>query len=228
MCGRFTLTADGDTIQAHFDLTQPPTIQARYNIAPSQPVSVITNDARHALTPMQWGLVPPWAKDPKIGYKMINARAETLHEKPSFKNAYKRRRCLIPASGFYEWTTTNNGKQPYYIHLTAEPVFAFAGLWAHWQNQEGDELQTCTIITTTPNSLISDLHHRMAVILPPEQYDDWLDPTERQPDTLAPLLQPYQAAAMDAYPVSIRVNNVKNDLPDLIQPHQPPQQPSLF
>ena len=229
MCGRFTLTADASTLQTVFDLGEAPTgIQARYNIAPSQPVAVITNDDPNTLTYHQWGLIPSWAKDPKIGYKMINARSETLHEKPSFRSAYKRRRCLIPASGFYEWTQTDDGKQPYYIHLKEQPVFAFAGLWESWHSAEGDELRTCTIITGTPNALIQDLHHRMAVILRPDDYADWLDPAERSADTLAPMLQPYDAAAMDAYPVSTLVNNVKNDTPHLIEPVYPPQQPNLL
>ncbi|GAB4341517.1 MAG: SOS response-associated peptidase [Phototrophicales bacterium] len=229
MCGRFTLTADTNDLQQAFDLQSiPATITARYNIAPTQPVAVIANDAPHDLTFFQWGLVPSWAKDMSIASKLINARAETLHEKPSFRSAYKRRRCLIPANGFYEWAKTPTGKKPMYIHLKDHQVFAFAGLWESWHSPDGDELRSCTIITTTPNDLIKPLHHRMAVILNPADYDLWLSGEELPPDMLVPLLKPYPSDEMIAYEVSPLVNNVANDTPDLIQPYHRPTQGMMF
>ncbi len=229
MCGRFVLNADGTTIQAHFSLSTTPEVQARYNIAPTQPIAVISNDAPQELTHYRWGLIPSWAKDPAIGSKMINARSETLDVKPSFKTAFKRRRCLIPATGFYEWPQMQSGgKQPHYIHLQDHALFAFAGLWEHWQSPEGDEIRTCTIITTEPNDVLATLHHRMAVILPPEHYEQWLSAEELPPAALMPLLQPYPSEPMRVYPVDTLVNNVRNDSPALIAPFVPPQQNTLL
>lgn len=229
MCGRFVLTADPEIIQKAFNLTVPPEqMQPRFNIAPSQPVAVVTNKAPDELTHHRWGLVPSWSKDIKIGNKMINARAETLHEKPSFRAAYKRRRCLIPANGFYEWAKTDDGKKPMYIHMADHAVFAFAGLWEIWQDSDGNELRTCTIITTKPNKLVEPLHHRMAVILRPEDYDLWLSQDEMKPQELAPVLQPFDVDAMAVYEVSKTVNSPANDGPSLIDPVSAPAQPSLF
>jgi putative SOS response-associated peptidase YedK len=230
MCGRFVLNADGKVIQEQFNLATIPELQARFNIAPTQPVAVITNESSQALTYHRWGLIPSWAKDPNIGSKMINARSETLDIKPSFKTAFKRRRCLIPASGFYEWTESKDSgkKQPYYIHLEDHAVFAFAGLWETWHSPEGDEVRTCTIITGEPNAALAPYHHRMAVILPPEHYEQWLSPDELPAQTLMPLLQPYPASKMHIYPVDTLVNNVRNDSPLLIEPFLPPQQNQLL
>lgn len=224
MCGRFVLTADGIAIQQHFDLTSVPEglVTARYNIAPTQPVAVITNEDPTTLTAHRWGLVPSWSKDPAMGSRLINARAETIHEKPSFRSAFKRRRCLVPANGFYEWKRDGKAKRPYYIHLKDQALFAFAGLWEVWHSPEGDELRTCTIITTEPNDVVSPLHTRMAVILRPDDYDQWLSPDELPPQALLPLLQPYDADQMDAYEVSTRVNSPANDNPTLIEPLDPP------
>lgn len=202
MCGRFVLAADGTAIQQQFNLTETPTIEARYNIAPTQPVAVITNAEPTALTYHRWGLIPSWAKDPSIGSRMINARAETAHEKPSFRSAFKRRRCLIPASGFYEWTKRDSGKVPMYIHLDDHAPFAFAGLWEVWHSPDGGEIHSCTILTTEPNDLIKPLHNRMAVILDEADYDMWLSPDELPADALKPMLRPYRADAMRAYEVS--------------------------
>lgn len=230
MCGRYVLTADPAALQQAFNLDSVPgEIKARYNIAPTQPVAVVANDNPKALTFFRWGLIPSWAKDPSIGNRMINARAETLAEKPSFRTAYKRRRCLIPANGFYEWAKQGKDKVPVYVHLKGQPVFAFAGLWETWQDPNGGELRTCTIITTEPNDVVRPLHHRMAVILRPDDYAIWLSPDELPPDALQPLLRPYEAAAMSAYEVSTQVNNVANDSPALIEPlPPPPAQPVLF
>jgi putative SOS response-associated peptidase YedK len=220
MCGRFVLTADGVAIQQHFDLTSVPDglVTARYNIAPTQPVPVITNEDPTALTAHRWGLIPSWAKDPAMGNRLINARGETVHEKPSFRSAFKRRRCLIPANGFYEWKREGKTKRPYYIHLKDQALFAFAGLWEVWHSPDGGELRTCTIITTEPNDVVGQLHNRMAVILAPDDYDQWLSPDELPPQALLPLLQPYDASQMDAYEVSTRVNSPTNDDPTLIEP----------
>jgi putative SOS response-associated peptidase YedK len=229
MCGRYTLTADAQAIQQTFNLelaSHP--VQPRYNIAPSQPVPIIKNDHRHELSFVQWGLVPSWAKDPSIGYKMINARSETVAEKPSFRHAFKRRRCLIPADGFFEWSKQGKSKVPMYIHLANHELFAFAGLWETWQSPDGSELQTCTILTTEPNDLVKPLHHRMAVILDERDYDAWLDPDEMPADVLMPLLKPYPQEKMRVYEVSTLVNNTKYDEPALIEPHESPRQQSLL
>ena len=230
MCGRFVLTADGKAIQQQFNLESVPTNQVpRYNIAPSQPVLAIANDDPDHATFFQWGLIPSWAKDPKIGYKMINARGETAHEKPAFRSAFKRRRCLIPANGFYEWTKRGKSKAPMFVHLTDQSLFAFAGLWETWHSAEGDEIRTCTILTTEPNDLVSPLHNRMAVILHEDDYDTWLSPDELGPEVLMPLIRPYEADRMDVYEVSQLVNSPVNDLPECIVPlSAPPQQQTMM
>ncbi len=221
MCGRFTLVADPNDLREAFPWLNIPTdIQPRYNIAPSQPVAVIPNDGKHTLDYYVWGLIPSWAKDPQIGSRMINARAETLQEKPSFKNAFRRRRCLIPASGFYEWKSIpgQKTKQPMYIRLHEDKPFAFAGLWENWNAPDGSRILSCTIITTEPNTLLQDIHNRMPVILPPQAYRAWLDEGEPELDALQALLQPYPAEALQAYPVSTLVNSPANESPQCIQP----------
>lgn len=227
MCGRYVLTADAQAIQEQFNLeTVPSGIQPRYNIAPTQPVAVIANDAPRELTHFRWGLIPFWAKDPSIGNRMINARSETLHEKNSFRHAYKRRRCLIPANGFYEWMKDGQTKRPMFVHLHNQALFAFAGLWERWQGPDGDEIRTCTIITSEPNEKIKALHHRMAVILREGDYDTWLSPDELPPDVLQPLLRPLESEHMDYYKVSTLVNSPANDTPECIAPVS--EQPSLL
>ena len=220
MCGRFTLFASPETIQAEFVLAEPPAnLAPRYNIAPTQAVAVIANhDAERRLELFQWGLIPSWARDPSIGSRMINARAETLAEKPSFRTALRKRRCLILADGFYEWRKDNGGKTPFFIHLASRRPFALAGLWEVWQTPDGSALPTCTIITTGPNSLIAALHDRMPVILPPAAYAAWLDPAPLAPTDLAPLLVSYPAGEMALYPVSRTVNAPANDSPACIAP----------
>lgn len=221
MCGRFTLTLDpGDLQQAFPDIQFPGDWTPRFNIAPTQPVAVIANQAAHRVDFFTWGLIPSWAKDPEIGSRLINARAETLAEKPSFRSAYRRRRCLILADGFYEWQEIPGakGKQPMFIHLKDRSPFAFAGLWELWHAPDASTIYSCTIITTQPNELMQPIHNRMPVILPPAAYAAWLDPAERQPDSLSPLLAPYPAGAMAAYPVSRQVNSPANDSPACIEP----------
>ena len=167
---------------------------------------------------MRWGLVPHWAKDPKIGYKMINAKSETLAAKPSFRTAYRKRRCLILANGFFEWKKEGKEKIPTYIFLKCQEPFAFAGLWESWRAPSGDSVRSCTIITTEPNSFMEPIHNRMPVILPDEAEALWLDPLTEDPDILSSLLVPFPAESMESYPVSALVNSPKNHGPDCITP----------
>jgi putative SOS response-associated peptidase YedK len=222
MCGRFTLTADPADLQAAFSWVTFPeqNFSPRYNIAPTQPIAVITNSGENKLDFFTWGLVPFWAKDPSIGSRMINARAETLAEKPSFKNAFKRRRCLVLADGFYEWQKIpgEKSKIPTYIHMKDSKSFAFAGLWEDWHSPDGSQILSATIITTNPNELMAPIHNRMPVILPPAAYQEWLNPSEADLQKLSLLLQPFDADKMEAYPVSRTVNSPRNDSPDLIKP----------
>jgi len=219
MCGRYTLTADLDMLRDVFGLnTVPDMLPPRYNIAPSQPVAVITNEQPDELTFHKWGLVPSWSKDISIGNKMINARGETIAEKPSFRSAFKRRRCLIPADGFFEWRQKGGGKEPLFIHMNDRKVFAMAGLWEVWNSPEGDELRTCTIITTTPNSLMEPIHNRMPVILHPDDYAVWLAQDEQPSGLLQALIRPFEPDDMTFYPVSTFVNRPGNDTPECIEP----------
>ncbi len=223
MCGRFTLTVALDELRAAFPWLGLPDglneLMPRYNVAPTQPVAVVPNTGERRLDFFTWGLIPSWADDPKIGSRMINARAETLAEKPSFRAAFRRRRCLVLADGFYEWRKEPRGpKTPMYIALKSGEPFAFAGLWETWHSPLGDEILSCTIITTRPNELVRPIHDRMPVILPESAYDVWLDPAEQPPDVLSPLLGPYPAEEMAAYEVSPAVNNPANDMPECIAP----------
>ncbi len=223
MCGRFSITADSKSIQMVFPWVElpPKKFSPRYNIAPSQPIAVIPNDGQNKLDFFIWGLIPSWAKDPKIGNRMINARGETLGEKPSFRSAYKRHRCLILSDGFYEWIKVpgEKSKTPHYIQLKSKEIFAFAGLWETWWSDDGSEVKTATIITTEPNPLISKLHHRMPVILPRESHQLWLSPEEKKPADLQHLLTAYPSDEMMHYPVSKLVNSPMNDLPGCIKPN---------
>ena len=223
MCGRFTLTVDPSELQDTFPwltLPAPGKLAPRYNIAPSQPVAAVANNGQNKLELFRWGLIPSWAKDPGVGNRMINARAETLADKPSFRSAYKRRRCLILADGFYEWRKEpgDKSKTPMYIRLTSGEPFAFAGLWETWRSPGDETILSCAIITTTPNSLLEKIHDRMPVILKPAAYERWLDPAEQEPDQLSSLLKPYPASHLTAYAVSKRVNKPENDSPECILP----------
>ncbi len=221
MCGRFTLTIDPTALQEAFPWAViPDDLPPRYNIAPSQPVAVIANTGDNTLTMYKWGLIPSWAKDPAIGERMINARAESLAEKPSFRTAYRKRRCLILSDGFYEWKQNPDlkTKQPMYIKLKNGQPFAFAGLWELWRAPDGSDIHSCTIITTQPNELLQTIHNRMPVILPPEAYSEWLVTDDRQPAQLDQLLIPYDAAKMLAFPVSKMVNRPEVDAPELVKP----------
>jgi putative SOS response-associated peptidase YedK len=217
MCGRFTLTVTPEALAQAFDLDSiPADFPPRYNIAPSQPIAAILKTPEHPerhLQLLRWGLIPSWAKDPAIGNRLINARAESLAEKPSFRAAFKRRRCLIPSTGFYEWQKRSSGKQPYFIGLRDSQPFAFAGLWETWE-----DISTATIITTDANPLLQPIHERMPVILRPQDYDLWLDPHNQNPAELQTLLKPFPAADMAAYPIGNQVNNPAHDGPDCIAP----------
>lgn len=221
MCGRFTLTADPNDLREAFPwLNIPRPVEPRYNIAPSQPVAVVANDGKNTLDYFVWGLIPSWAKDPAIGSRMINARSETLIEKPSFRNAFRRRRCLILADGFYEWKASEGkkSKTPMYIQLKDGKPFALAGLWEIWNAPDASRILSCTIITTQPNSFLKDIHDRMPVILPESAYQTWLDAKELNPASLQPLLQPYPAEMMSAYEVSTLVNSPANEVKECILP----------
>jgi len=221
MCGRFTLTVDPGQIQAAFPgIEVPRELPPRYNIAPTQPVAVIPNDGKARLDYYLWGLIPSWAKDTQIGNRMINARAETLAEKPAFRAAFRRRRCLVLADGFYEWRADalTKRKTPMYIQLESREPFGFAGLWEIWTSGDGSEVRSCTIITTEPNQLITPIHNRMPVIIPPDNYEQWLAPQELPLQQLQSMLVPYPAGEMVAYPVSRLVNSPENDVPDCVLP----------
>ena len=219
MCGRFTLTADVNELQNAFPwLNIPEGLMPRFNIAPSQPVAVVPNDGKNQLDYFLWGLIPSWAKDPSAGNRMINARAETLAEKPSYRAAFRRRRCLILADGFYEWrATSGKSKTPMFIRLASGNPFAFAGLWEIWNAKDGSTIFSTTIVTTEPNPFMEPIHNRMPVILPEDSYTQWIDPGEADPTRLTKLLIPYPGE-MTAYPVSTQVNNPRNEDPDIILP----------
>lgn len=221
MCGRFVRSSSAAAIAKFFGVAASD-IPPSYNIAPTQPVAAIVHspDVGLQLQSLRWGLIPSWAKDPTIGSKLINARAETVAEKPSFRSAFRQRRCLIPADGFYEWqqVPSSRQKQPYFIGLQDEGLFAFAGLYEQWHSPEGEISNTCTIITTTANELVEPIHERMPVILAPENYDLWLDRSRCEVDRLHELLAPYPADAMQIYPVSRIVNSPKNNSPECKQP----------
>ncbi len=238
MCGRFNLRATPKEVAAAFRVRDVPHFTPRFNIAPTQPVIVVRELGAQQLaierevpltdasedrivrsaTWMQWGLVPHWADDPSIGSRMINARAESVARKPAFRAAFRRRRCLIPASGFYEWKKTPGGKQPYHVYLPGRKVFGFAGIWEHWCGADGSELLSCAIITTDANELVAQVHDRMPVIVPPEAYDLWLQPEGVSLHELESLLRPYPAGEMAMVPISRRINNPRNDDPECLRP----------
>lgn len=221
MCGRFTLTVDPAELQESLGGAIFPTKFApRFNIAPSQPILAIPNDGANTADFFIWGLIPMWAKDPSIGNRLINARGETVAEKPSFRGAFKYKRCLILTDGFYEWKTSpgTKTKTPYFIHMKDRKIFAFAGLWDSWESPDGSNIKTCTIITTEPNELMAPIHNRMPVILHTRNYAKWLDASPQTPENLLPLIQPFPADEMSAYPVSTLVNKPSNDFAELVVP----------
>ena len=221
MCGRFSQTQSAEAIAEVFQVAEVSLLTPRYNIAPTQSVGTVLQTSQHndrQFRLLHWGLIPSWAKDLKMGAKLINARAETVAEKPAFRSAFRQRRCLVLADGFYEWQQQEpkKPKQPFYFRLSNGQPFAFAGLWEHWENGNGEEIDSCTLLTTEPNELMKSIHNRMPVILDPKHYDLWLDPEVKKSELLQPLLHPYPAEEMTAYPVSTAVNKPSNDTAECI------------
>jgi len=225
MCGRYNLRATPQEIAEIFALVREPEVVPRFNIAPTQAVPIVRRDSggHRESAFVRWGLIPSWAKDPTIGASLINARADGIATKPSFRSAFKRRRCLVPADGFYEWQAIPGSKlkQPYAIGLKQPGTFAFAGLWETWKDPEGSALETCTIVTTEPNEMMATIHTRMPVILHREDHARWLETSEADAPSLLPLLVPYPAEAMQLTPVSTLVNNVRNESPECLKPEEP-------
>jgi putative SOS response-associated peptidase YedK len=235
MCGRYTLSTNAQVLADLFRLEEAPALPPRYNIAPTQEVAIVRSEGEPGLRRMalaRWGLIPSWAKDREIGARMINARADTAAEKPAFRSAFKSRRCLIPADGFFEWQAREGRKQPHLIRRRDGGVLAFAGLWERWAPAGEEAIESCVILTTAANEVLRPIHDRMPVILPPEAWPLWLDPAERERERLQPLLVPYPAAAMMAYPVGLAVNSPRRDDPSCIEPlagsPPPPGNPRLF
>ena len=248
MCGRYELHSHPAAIALAFGLAHPPDVHARYNIAPTTDVPIVRVNAegQRELVRMRWGLVPRWAKDPSIGARMINARGETIADKPSFRMSYRRHRCLLPATGFYEWKAPPPGagepprKQPLHIGMADGSLFGLAGLYERWRSDDGTILDSCTIVTTEANALVKPIHDRMPLIVAPEHYARWLDPANAD---VGDLIAPYPPAAMAYYPISSRVNSVRHDDASLLErvdpmagetgadhepPPHPPEQESLF
>lgn len=218
MCGRYVLSVDPGGLQQAFDLEGMPSFAPKFNVAPTQFNPVISNQAPRQAVLMRWGLIPPWAKDMKLAATMINARAESVAEKPSFRAAYKARRCLVPVTGYYEWPETDASKTPMYISLPQEPIFAVAGIWEQWRQPEtGEIVRSYSMITTDANEFTRQFHHRMPVILRREHYADWLSEGDASP-ALAALLKPLEGVPMAAHLVTKAVNKPINDSPDLIEP----------
>ena len=223
MCGRFVLKAPFSELVRLYSVTNNLNLEPRYNIPPTEDIAVVRTDLAdngRRLNMLRWGLVPYWAKDIKIGFSLINAKAETVAEKPAFRDAFKERRCIIPADGFYEWKKLDTKtKQPYAIVMKDRSVFGFAGLWERWKDRtSGQTIQSCSIITTTPNEICAPIHNRMPVILPKENYAKWLGEEATEPPHLMSMLKPYPAEAMEAYPVGSRVGSVKNTDAGLFEP----------
>jgi putative SOS response-associated peptidase YedK len=215
MCGRYRLSRRKQILEEHFDsISGEEDWSPRYNIAPTQPVPVIRQNPKkpvRELSLVRWGLIPSWAKDSSVSAKMINARSETASVKPAFRDALQSRRCLIPADGFYEWQRTAAAKQPYCFEVNEGGLFAFAGIWDRWRDARGEAIETCTILTTTPNAMTTPVHDRMPVILNPDSYDPWLVPGMKNVSAASDMLKPYDARLMRCYPVSVRINQVGND-----------------
>jgi putative SOS response-associated peptidase YedK len=223
VCGRFTLTAAPEDVERAFGLDETPQLRPRFNIAPGQDVATIhrTEGGRSVLQLRRWGLVPFWAKDPGIGARLINARGETLDAKPSFREAFRRRRCLVPADGFYEWAAVGSGpRQPYWVARADGACFAIAGLYERWKSPQGESLETCTLITTDANERLRTIHHRMPVILAPADYGPWLDASLYEPERLRALLNPRPHEGLELRAVSRRVNRPEHDDPACIAPLQ--------
>jgi len=219
MCGRYTITSAPEAIRALFRYEERPNFPPRYNIAPTQPIAIVRlHEGKRQFALMRWGLLPSWVKDPKAFTLLINARAESVCDKPAFRAAMKRRRCLIPADGFFEWKPVGDRKQPYYIKAKSGEPLAFAGLWETWTGPNGEELDTATIVTTEANRSLRHIHDRMPVIVPPEAFDLWLDSSTVDARTAEAVLRPAPDSLLEAYPVSTAVNRTANDNARLIEP----------
>ncbi len=221
MCGRFTLRTPIRALAEQFGALADIELGPRFNVAPSQPIAVVrirpgSAPPQRELVAVRWGLIPSWAKDPGIGNRMINARSESVAEKPAYRAAFRRRRCLVPADGYFEWQRQGGGKQPYLIQMADESPFAMAGLWETWEGPDHGVIESCAILTIGPNELMKPIHDRMPVILPGEACAEWLDPGQSDPRSLERLLVPFRAEGMKAYPVSIYVNRPENEGPECI------------
>jgi putative SOS response-associated peptidase YedK len=221
VCGRYTLKTPVERLSEKFQFPEVIPLKPRYNISPSQTVAVVRllpDDTERKLAMLRWGLIPAWAKDPAKARQPINAKSETVAELPTFRVAFRQRRCLIPADGFYEWKQEGGRKQPVYICMKDRKPFAFAGLWERWVGEEDKFIESCTILTTEPNDLLEPIHNRMPVILDPNDYELWLDPDVQEVTRLKPLLRPYAPEQMTYFPVNLRVNNPKHDDPLCLEP----------
>jgi len=229
VCGRFALSTPPTEIAENFGLDEVPRLEPRFNVAPGQRIASISQsgeDRRSVLSLRRWGLVPSWAKDEKIGNRLINARAETVAEKPAFRSALRRRRCLVPADGFYEWSGSKGAKQAYFLGFEGRALFAFAGLWEQWTHPDGAPLESCTLLTTAAAEQLRVLHDRMPVIVDPADYGLWLNPDVQTPDLVSPVIDRNLGGALDFYPVSNLVNDVRRDDPRCAEAIA--DQPGLF
>jgi len=219
MCGRYTVTASPEVLRALFAYAEQPNFPPRYNIAPTQPIPIVRlADGKRQFALVRWGLLPSWVKDPKTFTLLINARGESVIEKPAFRTAMKRRRCLIPADGFYEWQKAGERKRPFYVHAKSGAPLAFAGLWETWTGPNGEEVDTAAIVTTRANRTLSPIHGRMPVIVPPEAFDLWLNSNEVDATTAAALIGPAPDNLLEAYEISTAVNRTANDNAKLLEP----------
>jgi putative SOS response-associated peptidase YedK len=218
MCGRFAQRTDSKKLAKTFGVAEIPDLKPRYNIAPTQDIlAVYQSPDGPLMTFYKWGLIPSWAKDTSIGARLINARSETVAEKPAFRQAFKQRRCIIPADGFYEWQKREGRKQPFFFQMRDESPFGFAGLWDRWEGGEGSAIESCTILTTEANDLLRPVHDRMPVILHPEEYSLWLESDERELKLLKELLRPYPSSEMSGHPVSTSINSPRSQGAELIE-----------
>jgi len=224
MCGRYTVTASPEVLRALFAYAEQPNFPPRYNIAPTQPIAIVRLvDGKRQFALVRWGLPPSWVKDPKTFTLLINARGESVVDKPAFRAAMKRRRCLIPADGFYEWQKAGDRKRPFYVHARSGEPLAFAGLWETWTGPNGEELDTAAIVTTRANKTLGPIHDRMPVIVPPEAFDLWLNSNEVDATTASALIAPAPDGLLEAYEISTAVNRTANDNAKLLEPIVPGQ-----
>jgi putative SOS response-associated peptidase YedK len=225
MCGRYLIISSPEAIRQFFQYPEQPNFPARYNVAPTQPIPIVRlAEGRRQFALMRWGLIPAWVKDPRAFSLLINARGESVNDKPAFRNAMKRRRCLIPADGFYEWKDQGGKKRPYVVRPRSGGPIAFAGLWESWMGPNGEEMETAAIMTTDASCDVAHIHHRMPVIVPPDAFDLWLDP-HVDAVTATALIVPAPAGLLEAYEISTTVNRVVNDSPALIDPAAAQQEP---